>query len=82
MTENTVVKIVEIVAGLLKDKGHTQIDISHTQSLYEDGLGLDSMDAAALSVALEQEFGSDPFMSGDFPKTIADIAGYYVSKGK
>lgn len=77
MTDQTLEKIALIVNGLLKEKGKAAAILKPEDRLYEDGLGLDSMDAAGLSAALEQEFGSDPFLSGQFPRTVGDIVNFY-----
>ena len=49
-------------------------------SLWGDGLGLDSLEAAELSALLEDEFGYDPFSSeGDLPETIGDVVTHYAA---
>lgn len=48
-------------------------------NLYDEGLGLDSTDAAALSAVLENEFDHDPYSKGVFPQTVGDIVKYYAS---
>jgi acyl carrier protein len=57
-------------------------ELSDGVSLYAEGLGLDSLDAAELSAKLEDEFGSDPFSAAlaagtDLPETVGDIVGFY-----
>jgi acyl carrier protein len=57
-------------------------ELSDQMSLYAEGLGLDSLDAAELSAQLEDEFGSDPFTAAlqagdDLPETVGDIVGFY-----
>jgi acyl carrier protein len=48
-------------------------------SLWGDGLGLDSLEAAELSSILEDAFGSDPFSAGgDLPDTVADVLAFYA----
>ena len=52
--------------------------LSHDMSLYGDGLGLDSLEAAELSAMLEDELGSDPFSAGgEMPETVGDIVAFY-----
>ena len=45
--------------------------------LYAGGIGLDSLETAELSAMLEDNFGVDPFQSGDMPQTVGDVLGYY-----
>jgi acyl carrier protein len=57
-------------------------ELTDELSLYADGLGLDSLEAAELSAQLEDEFGSDPFstalQAGDeLPETVGDIVAFY-----
>jgi acyl carrier protein len=48
-------------------------------SLWGDGLGLDSLEAAELSAMLEDEFGTDPFSDGgDLPERVGDIVAFYA----
>lgn len=46
-------------------------------SLYETGVGLDSLDTAAFSSMLEAEYGADPYSEGVFPETLADVLHFY-----
>ena len=78
--KNIKTQIEKIVMDIVREKGRTISSVSETISLYEDGVGLDSMDTASLSTTLEQEFGSEPYMSGEFPRTIADIVKFYNPK--
>jgi acyl carrier protein len=48
-------------------------------ALYADGIGLDSLETAELSAVLEDEFGTDPFSSGEMPQTIGEIYAYYAT---
>lgn len=43
----------------------------------EEGIGLDSLQTAELSVMLEDELGRDPFSEGEMPQTVAEIVDYY-----
>ena len=55
--------------------------VSVESPLYRDGLGLDSLAAAELSVMLEMEFqdagASDPYSEGQVPRTVGDIVRFY-----
>lgn len=58
------------------DKSHD--DLSDQTSLWGDGLGLDSLEAAELSAMLEDTFGTDPFSADDeMPETVGDILTFY-----
>ena len=49
-------------------------------SLWGEGLGLDSLEAAELSAMLEDEFGSDPFSAGgDLPEKVGDVLAFYAA---
>jgi|1185.fasta_scaffold450645_2 acyl carrier protein len=54
------------------------VDFGRHTSLYEEGLGLDSLATAELSASLEDDFGSDPFSAGELPRTIGDILDFYA----
>jgi acyl carrier protein len=66
-----------IVAFLVRAKKPTE-DLRPEQSLYSGGLGLDSLEAAELSVVLEDAYGSDPFSEGSqMPQVLGDIYAFY-----
>ena len=46
-------------------------------TLYADGIGLDSLDAAELSAVLEDELGTSPFDASEMPETVGDIIAFY-----
>ena len=53
-------------------------ELTDETSLYGDGLGLDSLEAAELSALLEDELGSDPFSAGgEMPESVGDIMRFY-----
>ena len=70
-------KIKAMLLIILKDKGVGRKEIGNSESLYEDGVGLDSLDAATFSVMLEHEFGSEPYSKGGFPRTLGDVVAFY-----
>jgi acyl carrier protein len=49
-------------------------------ALFADGIGLDSLQTAELSVMLEDELGRDPFSAGQFPQTVGEIVEFYGEK--
>lgn len=55
--ENTKSKIKEILINDLKIQGVKPEDITDTEPLFGDGLGLDSLDAVELVVLVQKHFG-------------------------
>lgn len=45
--------------------------------LFSEGLELDSLDAAEMSAALEDELGCDPFSTGALPQTVGEVLSFY-----
>ena len=72
-------RVYEVVREVLVQKGTGEQEVRADSSLYEEGLGLDSLDTATLSAALEREFGRDPYTEGQFPQTVAELANYFES---
>lgn len=54
--ENTKLQLKEILINDLKLQGITAQDISDTDPLFGDGLGLDSLDAVELVVLIQKHF--------------------------
>lgn len=55
--ENTKKKLKEVLVTDLKIQGVTPEEISDTEPLFGDGLGLDSLDAVELVVLVQKHFG-------------------------
>lgn len=70
-------EIVSMIETLLQRQGSPTDGIVPEAHLYEEGLKLDSLSAAELSVMLENKFGKDPYSAGQIPQTVADIIGFY-----
>ena len=51
-------------------------DLDPSADLFDD-LGLDSLELAELSAALEDDLGHDPYSEGLMPRTIGDVLAYY-----
>ena len=66
-------RVIELIESFLVRRNAPIIGISMETSLYQDGLGMDSLDAAEFSVLLETAFGSDPYSDGEFPRTVGDV---------
>jgi len=70
-------KVTDMVVKLLEAKGNARPRVAAGDSLYENGLGLDSLDTATLAAMLENEFESDPYNAGEFPESISEIVDFY-----
>jgi acyl carrier protein len=71
-------EILEVLRSFLAAKGRpSDGGIEPETSLYAEGLGLDSVEAAELSAVLERRFGCDPYSQGIFPETVADLLRFY-----
>lgn len=77
MTEALFTKVSSLLSQVLKAKGVDKADFKPEDRLYEDGLGLDSLDAATLAAMLDSEFASDPYNAGEFPQTVGEIVNFY-----
>lgn len=67
--------VLSAVKGLLRRKGKA-VDVGMDSELYGE-LGLDSLEVAELSAALEDDLGSDPYTEGQVPRTIAEVIEFY-----
>lgn len=66
-------RVIKVVRDVLEQKGAAEQEVGTESSLYEEGLGFDSLDTATLSAALEREFGRDPYTEGEFPRTVGEL---------
>ncbi len=80
MQEALVVKVTQIVTQVLRAKGIRDPKIEVTQPLFDEGLGMDSLDAATLAAMLDKEFHCDPYNAGLFPENVADIVQFYATR--
>lgn len=72
-------EVIAVIKTVLKYKGLPDANVQLSSALYDGGLGLDSLSAAELSVALEKALGKDPYSNGEFPQTVAEIVRYYAA---
>jgi len=79
-TRTTDDRVGQVVRDVLEQKGTGDQDVRTESGLYEEGLGLDSLDTATLSAALEREFGRDPYTAGQFPRTVGELAQFFDSQ--
>lgn len=67
----------ETIRGfLVRIKKESNYDAS--TSLYGEGLGLDSLEVAELSVLLEDTLGSDPFSEGREITEVGQVLDFYA----
>lgn len=79
MEEKVVVeKVATMLRSILEERGISRGEFPFSESLYEDGIGLDSLDTATFSVMLERAFGTDPYSDEQFPRTFGDVVYYYA----
>ena len=60
---------------LVRIKKDAEFDAS--TSLYGEGLGLDSLEVAELSVLLEDKLGSDPFSADEDVTLVGQVLDFY-----
>lgn len=68
--------VMSNVRALLKRRRADDAQLSRDSDLYGE-LELDSLEVAELSVALEDELGSDPYSQGLVPRTIGEVVDFY-----
>lgn len=75
-TDQTAVR--DVIDTFLKRADRSIDDVTHETDLWGEGLGLDSLEAAELSVMLEDAFGVDPFSTAEeMPQTVGDVLSFY-----
>lgn len=81
LPERTVVAVEKaraVIAEFLSRAGKSLDDLTDATPLFGEGLELDSLEAAELSVMLEDELGVDPFSAAEqMPQTIGDVLAFY-----
>ena len=71
------IDIIAMIATILKHQGLPEQEIRHSSTLYDEGIGLDSLCVAELSAMLEKTYGRDPYTSKQLPMTVQDIVDFY-----
>lgn len=69
-------RVVGTIRGFLKRQKKSD-GVELDTSLFAEGIGLDSLQTAELSVMLEDEIGRDPFSEGALPQTVGEIIDFY-----
>jgi acyl carrier protein len=67
-----------VIAEFLERADKSSGDLSDATPLFGEGLELDSLEAAELSVMLEDALGTDPFSAAEtMPQTVGEILAFY-----
>lgn len=67
-----------VIVRFLERADKSSDALTASTGLWGEGLALDSLEAAELSAMLEDEFGTDPFSSGEqLPETVGDVLAFY-----
>lgn len=68
----------QIVSDFLVRVKKGRDELTDDLALFGEGLALDSLETAELSVVLEDTFGRDPFSAGgELPRTVGDVLAFY-----
>jgi len=82
MSDNLIEKVKQMIMDSLRIEGMSTDEIDTDASLFGEGLGLDSIDALQLVVAMEKEFGvvvPDAATGSIVFASVRSMAGY-ISK--
>jgi acyl carrier protein len=82
MSDNLIEKVKQMIIDSLRIEGMSPEEIETDAPLFGDGLGLDSIDALQLVVAMEKEFGvvvPDAATGSIVFASVRSMAGY-ISK--
>ena len=69
-------RVLGAISGFLRRQKKAE-KVELDTRLFGEGIGLDSLQTAELSVMLEDELGRDPFSEGNMPQTVGEIIEYY-----
>jgi len=80
MVESLEQEIKELIIDALALEDVTPVDIEPEAALFVEGLGLDSIDALELAMALEERYGvqigDDPELNQRIFASVRNLAGY------
>lgn len=80
----TIAKIKELIISSLDLEGVSPDDIATDDALFGDGLGLDSIDALELGMAMRKAFGvafsKDPAVNRKVFASVASLADYIIGE--
>jgi len=85
MSEDLIVKVKQMIIDSLRIEGMSADEIETDAPLFGEGLGLDSIDALQLVVAMEKEFGvvvPDAATGSKVFASVRSMAGYIAENKK
>ncbi len=85
MSEDLIVKVKQLIIDSLRIEGMSPDEIETDAPLFGEGLGLDSIDALQLVVAMEKEFGvvvPDAATGSKVFASVRSMAGYIAENKK
>jgi acyl carrier protein len=85
MAEQLIETVKQLIIDALRIEGMTPADIDTDAPLFGEGLGLDSIDALQLVVAMEKEFGvvvPDAATGSTVFQSVRTMAGYIAEHRK
>jgi acyl carrier protein len=85
MSDELIVKVKQMIIDSLRIEGMSPDEIDSDAPLFGDGLGLDSIDALQLVVAMEKEFGvvvPDAATGTVVFASVRSMAGYIAENRK
>lgn len=85
MIENLIPKVKQMIVDSLRIEGMSPDEIETDAALFGEGLGLDSIDALQLVVAMEKEFGvvvPDAATGSTVFASVRSMAGYIAEHRK
>jgi len=68
--------VLAVIRELLERRGVAEVEITPESKLSAQ-LGLDSLELAELSAALEDDLGRDPYTAGLVPETVGELVAFY-----
>lgn len=85
MAEELIAAVKQLIIDALRIEGMAPADIDSDAPLFGDGLGLDSIDALQLVVAMEKEYGvvvPDAATGTKVFQSVRSMAGYIAENSK
>jgi acyl carrier protein len=85
MSEELIAAVKQLIIDALRIEGMSAADIDSDAPLFGDGLGLDSIDALQLVVAMEKEYGvvvPDTATGTKVFQSVRTMAGYISENRK
>ena len=77
--QGLVLAISQMVQSSMRDKGLAIVPVSANSVLLDSGIGIDSLDLAAIVVQLTEKTGRDPFANGFIEfQTVGELASLYA----